>query len=94
MDSNYAYKLPGNPMERQVILAHVLCGREFDYGQTLDKGLKRPPYIPGTTNIYDSVKVRFMLSLSPCCVFFVVCVWGGGGRWVPGVVARPGERLC
>lgn len=42
--------------DRQMILAHVLCGREFDYKATLDKGLKRPPYLPGTSRLYDSVK--------------------------------------
>lgn len=56
VDSNYAYKSPGKPLERQVILAHVLCGRVFDYGQTLDKGLKRPPYVANSTDIYDSVQ--------------------------------------
>ncbi len=63
--------------DRQMILAHVLCGREFDYKATLDKGLKRPPYLPGTSRLYDSVKVRRLfqkLGILAICVCACVCV--------------------
>ena len=40
-----------------MFLAHVLCGKVYDYGLILDKELRRPPCITGTTKLYDSVKV-------------------------------------
>lgn len=52
----YAHVLPAwvdtECRERDLILAHVLCGRQFDFGHSKDTGLKRPP------QFYDSVKVR------------------------------------
>lgn len=55
VDVGYSYRTPGG--HRQMIMAHVLCGAQFDYGYTLDKGLKRPPCIAGSAALYDSVKV-------------------------------------
>ena len=55
VDANYAHHLPGGI--RQMFLAHVLCGKVYDYGLILDKELRRPPCITGTTKLYDSVKV-------------------------------------
>ena len=54
--SGYAYR-PRSGV-RQVLLARVLCGREYDYGRDHSSYLRRPPMIPGTSTLYDSVKVR------------------------------------
>jgi hypothetical protein len=56
--ADYAHQLEKGV--RQFFLAHVLCGTEFDYGLRKDRGLKRPPAIPGTPGtLFDSVKVSF-----------------------------------
>lgn len=59
----YAHCVPGST-SRKMILAHVLCGRTRDYGLQLDRGLKRPPTLPGSTVLADSVQVRSCM----CCV--------------------------
>ncbi len=58
MNTNrYYYSVPGlgsdEPQERQMFLAHVLCGKQMDYGFKTFKEqvIKRPP------TGYDSVKV-------------------------------------
>ena len=59
VDSWYAFKVPGHADLYQVIVAHVLCGQQYDFGEEVTREsaeLRRPPYIPGTTITYDSVK--------------------------------------
>ena len=39
----------------QMFLASVACGTHKDYGTDVDKDLKRPPQLPGSTKLYASV---------------------------------------
>jgi hypothetical protein len=50
--NNYAYKDTGNGT-RQIFCAKVLIGKASVLGP--DQNLKRPPLIPGTDTMYDSV---------------------------------------
>lgn len=42
---------------RQMILAHVLCGRERDYGTDVARGLRGRPTLLGSSELADSVQV-------------------------------------
>jgi hypothetical protein len=62
VDKNgFTHKILGTK-HRQMFLAHVLCGDEFDFGTRKDRQsrqLKRPPQRSGSTDpLADSVKVR------------------------------------
>ncbi len=55
MEGRYVYEDAGSC---RLFLASVLCGKVKDFGAEKEESLTRPPQVPGTDLLYDSVQVR------------------------------------
>ncbi len=77
VDAHYAYREdPVDKTTGTMLIVHVLCGLQKDFGMAIDKTLRRPPCVPGRPlELYDSVKVRVMCMYTVYMHIFIYAIF-------------------